>query len=256
MRELRIQVDNLCQFLPQEKVAEFAGLGPIDLLDRTMQAIAPVETIDQQKELKELYKQQKESQRQVEDGTEQLHNLEARQQALQADVDKLREREEVQEKIQEYESAILVARYAKARETYLQAKTEKKQTEKALARLQRDSAPSFDVVNRKQEYKHRIGDAIRAKEQALRATEMATDAILKDIEDAEGKLRKIATEEEVEERQMTEKKKDLSLHVQKLTNLRAQYAQGSNSFDAAEWNRKIVRIFPLPYYMTAVSDQL
>ncbi len=37
--DLNIQVDNLCQFLPQEKVAEFARMNPQQLLESTEKAV-------------------------------------------------------------------------------------------------------------------------------------------------------------------------------------------------------------------------
>ena len=45
MRSLRIQIDNLCQFLPQDKVAQFAALTPVELLEKTLDAAASEEMI-------------------------------------------------------------------------------------------------------------------------------------------------------------------------------------------------------------------
>ena len=41
VNELNIQVGNLCQFLPQEKVAEFARMNPQQLLESTEKAVNP-----------------------------------------------------------------------------------------------------------------------------------------------------------------------------------------------------------------------
>lgn len=38
--ELNIQVSNLCQFLPQEKVTEFARMNPQQLLENTEKAVS------------------------------------------------------------------------------------------------------------------------------------------------------------------------------------------------------------------------
>lgn len=40
MANLNIQVGNLCQFLPQEKVADFAKMTPEDLLENTEKAVS------------------------------------------------------------------------------------------------------------------------------------------------------------------------------------------------------------------------
>ena len=39
VNDLNIQVGNLCQFLPQEKVAEFARMNPQELLESTEKAV-------------------------------------------------------------------------------------------------------------------------------------------------------------------------------------------------------------------------
>lgn len=39
VQDLNIQVGNLCQFLPQEKVAEFARMNPQELLENTEKAV-------------------------------------------------------------------------------------------------------------------------------------------------------------------------------------------------------------------------
>lgn len=39
MKKLHIQVDNLCQFLPQEKVAEFTNMSKCDLLENTEKCV-------------------------------------------------------------------------------------------------------------------------------------------------------------------------------------------------------------------------
>ncbi len=39
VNSLNIQVSNLCQFLPQEKVTEFAKMNPQELLENTEKAV-------------------------------------------------------------------------------------------------------------------------------------------------------------------------------------------------------------------------
>eukprot|EP00803_Ostreobium_quekettii_P001868 evm.model.scf_333.6 EVM.evm.TU.scf_333.6 scf_333:84348-99607(+) len=53
---MNIQLDNLCQFLPQDRVVEFARLSPTDLLLETEKAIGNSRLCEQHKELMELGK--------------------------------------------------------------------------------------------------------------------------------------------------------------------------------------------------------
>lgn len=49
-----IQIDNLCQFLPQDKVVEFAQMSPIELLASTQRAVAGPEMTRMHEDLKKL----------------------------------------------------------------------------------------------------------------------------------------------------------------------------------------------------------
>lgn len=53
LKEMNIQLDNLCQFLPQEKVADFAKLTPEKLLEETERAIE-IDLLNKHKQLIEL----------------------------------------------------------------------------------------------------------------------------------------------------------------------------------------------------------
>ncbi|XP_016363642.1 structural maintenance of chromosomes protein 5-like [Sinocyclocheilus anshuiensis] len=52
VKELHIQVGNLCQFLPQEKVGEFAKMSKIELLEATEKSVGPPEMYEFHCELK------------------------------------------------------------------------------------------------------------------------------------------------------------------------------------------------------------
>ena len=59
VRSFSIQIDNLCQFLPQDKVCEFAALSPVELLNSTQRAAAPPEMLEWHDGLKLLRTKQK-----------------------------------------------------------------------------------------------------------------------------------------------------------------------------------------------------
>lgn len=51
---LNIQLSNLCQFLPQDRVNEFAKMGPVQLLAETQKAVASDELVNLQSSLMSL----------------------------------------------------------------------------------------------------------------------------------------------------------------------------------------------------------
>lgn len=60
IRELNIQIDNLCQFLPQDRVVSFAQLSKFDLLRETEKAVGSDIMVSQHDKLIELKKSEKE----------------------------------------------------------------------------------------------------------------------------------------------------------------------------------------------------
>jgi chromosome segregation ATPase len=240
MRSLRIQIDNLCQFLPQDKVAEFAGLSPVELLEKTLHAAAPEEMIDWQLQLKEDYKLQRDLQKNAEKIREELRKMEARQQVLQADVEKLRERKAIQEEIEHLTKLRVVVRYKEARENLKAAKRRKTEAECFLKRLQDSVAPALQAVNKKQEYHSKIKSVLNNRQQRLQAAQAAADSAVGQVEAAESKCQELSTKKEAEKGTFATKKKELSRLRKTITDLEASYRQAPKEFDAADWNRRIV----------------
>lgn len=58
--DLNIQVDNLCQFLPQDKVVSFAGLSPQNLLRETEHVLGTSHLTNWHNQLIQLKKDEKE----------------------------------------------------------------------------------------------------------------------------------------------------------------------------------------------------
>ncbi|KAK5663218.1 hypothetical protein OQA88_6636 [Cercophora sp. LCS_1] len=239
MTSLRIQIDNLCQFLPQDKVAEFAGLTPVELLTETLRAAAPPVMIEWQDKLKEHFKEQVEAEQNAERSREDLKVLETRQRALQADVEKIRERQAIQREIEKLEAMHVVVRYRESHDAFREAKNRKKEAERKLRRLERSSAPSLQAVTSKEEYLAQVEVVAAAKKAVLHAAEAAADDALKSIESVTSKAQEIDSQIKAEIESFNRKKTEISNCRRKITSLQAEHNQAPPPFDAGEWNRKI-----------------
>ncbi|KAI8722198.1 Structural maintenance of chromosomes protein 5 [Fusarium sp. LHS14.1] len=239
MRKLKIQVDNLCQFLPQDRVVEFAACTPVDLLHETLRAAAPEEMLDWQKQLQDLHKDKKELAEAVSTDTETLKNLENRQQGLQADVDRIREREEIQEQIKNLQSALVLSKYNEARAKYQDARERKKSAENSLRRLERESGPSLEAVNDKQVYAQRIDAAISGRKTAMKSAEDAAKKLARDVSTATENLKLFESRLESEHKAFDGKKRELAQSKSKITSLQADLRNRPEEFNPSEFNQKI-----------------
>lgn len=57
--QFNIQINNLCQFLPQDRVQDFAKMNPQELLHNTQSSVCSTECADMFEKLKQLRAQQK-----------------------------------------------------------------------------------------------------------------------------------------------------------------------------------------------------
>lgn len=240
MHSLKIQVDNLCQFLPQDRVVEFAACTPIDLLHETLRAAAPESMLQWQKQLQDLHKDKKELAKTVQTDVETLTNLESRQQGLRADVDRVREREEIQQRVQNLRSALVLAKYQEARNKHSQARDRKKEAERALRRLEDECGPSLEAVNLKMEYAAKVEAAITRREQVLKDVEQATATAARHVSTAADEVKEMGHRLDVERKGFEAKKKDLAASRSKITMFQADLKNRPADFNAADWNQKIV----------------
>ncbi|KAJ4264008.1 Structural maintenance of chromosomes protein 5 [Fusarium torreyae] len=239
MRKLKIQVDNLCQFLPQDRVVEFAACTPVDLLRETLRAAAPEEMLDWQKQLQELHKDRKDLDQAAHVDVETLRNLENRQQGLQADVDRIREREEILEQVKNLKSALVFAKYSEARTRHREAKDRKKTAERSLRRLEHEAGPSLEAVNQKQVYAQRIDEAIPGRKHALKDAEDLTKKLARDASTASEKLKEYENRLDSEHKGFDAKRREVAQSRSKITALQADLRSRPEEFNPSEFNQKI-----------------
>lgn len=235
-----IQVDNLCQFLPQEKVAEFAGLTPVDLLLQTQRAAAPQEMLDQHEELKKLRKNQKGLQNQTEADRETLERLEHRQASLKAEVEKLEELEQVQARVLMLNNTIPFVDYRIARERHLECKKLKEAAQKRLKTLEESLAPTLQSVNRKEEYQELIKAAVHARKKAVEMAEAQADQLLNKITDLEEDVKEIGIKMDAEKGTTKKTKLDINALRQKINSLKSQLNTPAPEFNLAEFSESLV----------------
>lgn len=241
-RSLSIQIDNLCQFLPQDKVVEFAAMTPVELLRSTQRAVGDQEMIDTHEFLKEKRRSQKEIQTHIDIDQETLANLESRQRLQEADVERMREREEVVKRVKYLESARPFAQYRAAKLAHNDSKEKMKITRKELDKLRDDLEPSLRAVKRKDAYKKACLAACQQRRTAVTKSQEHADKI-------DGKFKALVERSEsVEEEARAEVKayKTNKIEVARLdqfiSRLKKQMEEPPPEVDGAAYNEKIVRI--------------
>lgn len=236
----KIQVDNLCQFLPQDRVVEFAQCTPVDLLHETLRAAAPAEMLEWHDQLRALHRDKKALNESSESDADHLKNLENRQQGLQVEVDRVRERRETEARVSKLKGAILLAKYNEARDVFIAAKRRRKEAEKDLKKLRNDSGPSLQAIEAKKEYASLVEAVVPGKKEALRIAERESTALAAKVSEASDKAQECGDQIEAEKNGIESKRKELTNCKNKIASLQADLENRPADFDPVEWNQKIV----------------
>jgi chromosome segregation ATPase len=241
-KTLSIQIDNLCQFLPQDKVSSFAALSPVELLQQTQRAAAPEYMLEWHDELKKLRKEQKKLEIQEETDKEQLGRLENRQQNLHAEVERLQERIQIEEKVDLYKKMVPFVEYKIAVQRHEKSKKDKKEAQARFKELQDRIAPILQSVNAKEHYREQIQVVVEERKLALKSAERDTDALVRDIEGLADEAKKL--ENEAKSIGVADKKMKIELATmeRKINTMKARLNDEPIEFNPVEWNERAVSV--------------
>lgn len=240
-KSFSIQIDNLCQFLPQDKVCEFAALTPVELLHSTQRAAAPEYMSGWHDQLKELRAEQKQVQTQYATDKETLTNLDGRQQILRADVERLQERANIKKRISMLEKARPFAKYRQARNRHAEAKKRSKEAQVELKKLEDELEPSLRAVNHKQSYSHQVEKVVKERKRALERAETAADDLVQKQKEMEESITDLKNEIHAEKEGDRKRKSELARVDGNIKRLEKQLAEVEIEFDPLVYNEQIVR---------------
>ncbi|KAF2810245.1 P-loop containing nucleoside triphosphate hydrolase protein [Mytilinidion resinicola] len=238
-RSFSIQIDNLCQFLPQDRVVEFAQMTPVEKLRATQQAVASDEVVKMHGKLIEFRQTQKRGQVDQKTRQDTLNGLLARQNAQRADVERLKERQSLLTQENALKSMRPFIEYRQAKAEAEEAKQAKKEAKANLIRLQREAGPSMRATNAKQAYRDQIKDVLASRKSAVRATELSADGYTQKLQAKEEKIKEIEAKIEAEKRSDDGNKKKIVTHERNITRLKGLLEEEPAPFDALEFNKKI-----------------
>ncbi|KAM3937661.1 structural maintenance of chromosomes protein 5 isoform 2-T2 [Leptodactylus fuscus] len=167
---LNIQVGNLCQFLPQDKVGEFAKLSKIELLEATEKSIGPPEMYNYHCELKNFRKNEKELEDSCKSKEEFLEKLKQSNERYKQDVERYYERKRHLDKIEMLERKRPWVEYETVRPQYEEAKQMHDQLKEELNQRQQSQAPLTQQLQHCDKQHKQIDGRIKEKVSEIRET--------------------------------------------------------------------------------------
>ncbi|OAP63861.1 hypothetical protein AYL99_03088 [Fonsecaea erecta] len=240
--KLDIQIDNLCQFLPQDRVVEFAQLSPIDLLTSTLRAVAEPQMITWHEELKQLRSKQKETMTNDRDMRERLANLESRQAMQISEVERMRERATVKKRLAGLEKLRPVVLLTEALKNREEEKEKITALKDEIKRLEAAVEPISESVNAQQAYETTARAYKAACEKELATAVKEGERRSRVIEQRREVMNEIDNEIQAEKRSVPENKIKQQREQMKLDDLLQKKAEIPEAFDPQALNQEIQQL--------------
>ncbi|XP_006152539.1 structural maintenance of chromosomes protein 5 isoform X6 [Tupaia chinensis] len=153
---LNIQVSNLCQFLPQDKVGEFAKLSKIELLEATEKSIGPPEMHRYHCELKNFREKEKQLETSCKEKTEYLEKMVQRNERYKQDVERFYERKRHLDLIEMLEAKRPWVEYENVRQEYEEVKLARDQVKEEVRKLKEGQIPITRRIEEIERQRHNL----------------------------------------------------------------------------------------------------
>lgn len=242
MNELNVQVGNLCSFLPQDKVSEFAHMSPQQLLRETQRAAGDPRLTNWHDTLITAGKEMAQLGEVLNSEKQQLKTLEDRNAMLERDVQRFNERKEFERQIALLELILPFMEYMEAKRSYTEAKAKQRALHKCVQTLQQKNQPMHDFkkhletrikgINEKRDGKK---DAAKKKFKSMKAKWDENDKLEARAEEISNSLLNLKKEE----KNRAKKIQDIERLVQ---TLQADLAEPIQVEDMSEIDEEIHRL--------------
>ncbi|PKU45691.1 structural maintenance of chromosomes protein 5 [Limosa lapponica baueri] len=167
---LNIQVDNLCQFLPQDKVGEFAKLSKIELLEATEKSIGPPEMYQFHCELKNFREKERELENLCREKANSLEKMRQRIERYKQDVERYHERKRHLDLIEMLERKRPWVEYENVRQQHEDVKQSRDQAKEELKNLKELQSPVTKKIQETEEHFKSLDVKIRDKATEIKDT--------------------------------------------------------------------------------------
>lgn len=183
-----IQLDNLCQFLSQERVEEFAKLKPEKLLEETIRSIDS-SLLDLLEELKQLQVSEIDLTKEIQSNTENLKKLKNEEQTYQREVKLINEYQKTLDELEVHRKLLPYLKIQDHREKLTSYKEKVEEARRLYQKFQQERQPYNEILSTIQQEESNLEDQIRSienerskKARKIQVANSELNAIREDIE--------------------------------------------------------------------------
>jgi hypothetical protein len=239
VRSFHIQIDNLCQFLPQDRVVEFAAMSPVQLLESTQKAAAPEIMTEWHNELKKLGSDRKQRITDQQQSKTTLDQMNAKQNAQRADVERMTERLGLLTRVKALEKCRPAIKYRFEKATWELKKARMKDAQMELRELEKEVRPALENVESKKIYKAKLQRQVQTQKNMVEKAETNAKNNAGKLEAHKKKMDDCETDYQAEITGNNKAKQELQGVLQQLTRLKNRQNEAPPEFDSTSFNLRL-----------------
>ncbi|XP_041860564.1 structural maintenance of chromosomes protein 5 [Melanotaenia boesemani] len=231
VKALCIQVSNLCQFLPQEKVGEFAKMSNMEILEATEKSVGPPEMYEYHCELKNFRSKERELENVVKEKASFLEKTKQRNERNKHDVNRYYEKKRHLDVIELLEKKKPWVEYETTRKELEGVKKERDEAKRQFSALKHSQAPMLRKIQQIEDQLKPTEAKMKAKTNAIKDASLKCkqkqdqlDRKQKEIDDIKQMLRLKQNEEEDHQKRISNTKRTIE-------DLKAELAKVSDQPD-------------------------
>ncbi|XP_017441646.1 structural maintenance of chromosomes protein 5 isoform X2 [Vigna angularis] len=226
IQRFNIQVNNLTQFLPQDRVCEFAKLTPVQLLEETEKAVGDPQLPEQHRTLVDKSRSLKHIELSLERNEGTLKQLKERNAELETDVERVRQRDELLAKAESMKKKLPWLKYDMKQAEYREVKERENDAAKALEEAAKLLNDLKEPIMKQKEEKASLDAKCKrvsriVNENAKKRIELMEEEHKLDVE-LQGKykeMEELRRQEETRQQKLVKAREELAIAEHELENL-------------------------------------
>jgi len=237
-RGLSIQIDNLCQFLPQDRVVEFAKMTDVDRLRETQRAAAPEYMVEWHDQLKALRTDERVLETKQHNEKTHLDKLNAQQDSTRGDVERWNQREALLQKSKCLKKVGPIIEIRVRKNAIQQTKADIRSAKIVLDQINADVEPVREAQAAVQMYQNQIEQAVDVRRNRVRVCKTQADGLFTSIETERQRVSDFGDRIKAEVRAKRERERDITRANAEISRLERQRADEPVQYDADTYDAR------------------
>lgn len=226
-----IQINNLCQFLPQDRVVEFARMDSIEMLGETLRAAASGQMVEWHDELKKLRTDEKTLELQQQNEQQHLKTLQAKQSSTREDVERYHQRQGLVARSKALEQCRPFIRYEEIKAERDQISEQIRIGRQDLSRYESEAEPIRRAEAEMESDRDSIERISGSRKHRFDVQKGAVDRFAKKIDTDQQTLGQLTAEIETEKQAEKQRRQDVRRLENEIIELKRQLESNAVAYD-------------------------